>query len=203
MKRFQGTKGIILLAVLAVIIIAYYVYLSNYRQTRQDAVEEMEQAEIMTEVQEVLSRNLETNYPATPREVVKYFSDITQCFYNEEYTEEELYQLAMKIREIYDDELVQNQTEEDYLEELKKDIEEFKVNNRTIASYSPSSTIDVETFTEDGFDWARLYCIYSIKEDVLKNSNICFILRKDEEGHYKIYGWQLVQNSESDEQGEQ
>lgn len=199
MKKAKGTKGIVIIIILAVLIVFYYAYLSNRTDRKKQAEEEYASVEVMTPVQEVLSRNLETNYPATPREVVKYFSDITQCFYNEEYTEEELYDLAMKIRGIYDDELVQNQTEEEYLIELKEDINEFKELERTIASYTPSSTIDVETFTQDGYEWARLYCIYSIKQEVLINSNIQFLLRRDENDHYKIYGWQLAVDNDKEE----
>ena len=87
MKKFKGTKGVIILAILVVLVITYYHYLSNRQQP--DSKQE-EVLAVMTPVQEVLSRNLETNYPATPREVVRYFSEITQCFYNEPYTEEEL-----------------------------------------------------------------------------------------------------------------
>ena len=96
--------------------------------------------------------------------------------------------------ELYDEELIANQDEERYLSALKKDIEEFKEKKRTIVSYVPSSSVDVENFTKDGYDWARLYCIYGIKQDgLLYNSNIVFILKKDENSHYKIYGWKLVQ----------
>lgn len=193
MNRFKGVKGIVILVILAVLIISYYHYLSNRQQPDK---ENQEEVVVMTPVQEVLSRDLETNYPATPREVVRYFSEITQCFYNEEYAEEELQAMALKIREIYDDELVANQTEVDYLQKLNEDIALFKENNRTISSFALSSTVDVETFQEDGYEWAKLYCIYSIKEEVLTNSNIQFLLRKDEDGHYKIYGWQLVKKTE-------
>ena len=194
MKRFKGTKGIILLVAIVILIVGYYHYLSNRRTASRDNTE----YEVMTRVQEVLSRNLETYYPATPREVVRYFSDITQCFYNEEYSDDELYQMAIKIRGIYDDKLVQNQTEEEYLEQLKKDIADFKENNRTISSYSLPSTVDVETYQMDGDEWARLYCLYSIKEGVLVNSNMRFLLRRDAEGHYKIYGWELVKNADQE-----
>ena len=85
--------------------------------------------------QKALSRNLQSNYPPSPREVVKYFSEITQCFYNEEHTDEELKDLALKMREIYDDELVANQTEEEYLDLLKKDIDEYRLNGRSISGY--------------------------------------------------------------------
>lgn len=199
MKRFKGTKGMILLVILVCLVLGYYFYLSN-REEPED--EETVEAEIMTMSQEALSRDLETNYPPSPREVVKYFSEITECFYNEEHDEEELKALAIQMRGIYDDELVANQSEEEYLDLLQQDIAEYKENNRTISSYSPSSSIDVETFSQDGCEWARLYCVYEIKQDnLLYATNLCFVLRKDEDGHYKIYGWKKVDAQSDEENG--
>ena len=142
--------------------------------------------------------DFEESYPADIAEDYGIdLSDITSKYDQtaEEYTEEELHDLALKIREIYDDELVANQTEADYLQSLNDDIAEFKAANRTIANFTLSSTIDVETYQSDGYEWAKLYCIYSVKEQILVNSNIQFLLRKDENGHYKIYGWQMVKNA--------
>ena len=192
MKKATGARALVFCAVMVLLVVGYYYYLSNRNVPQPE--EAVPEEEVLTPTQEVLLRNLDTNYPPTPREVVKYFSEITQCFYNEENTEEEIEALGLKIRELYDDELVENQTEENYLASLKFDIEEFKKNNRTISSYAPSSSVDVDTFSEDGYDWARLYCIYGIKQgELLYNSNIVFVLRKDEQGHYKIYGWKLVE----------
>ncbi len=186
MKRFKGIKGMILLAVLVCLVLGYYFYLSN----RDVPETETTDAEIMTMTQRALARNLETNYPPSPREVVKYFSEITQCFYNEEHSEEELKALGLQMRGIYDDELIANQTEEEYLDLLQKDIDEYKANDRTISAYSPSSSVDVENFSQDGYEWARLYCVYDIEQDsLLYQTTLCFILRKDENDHYKIYGW--------------
>lgn len=186
MKRFKGIKGMILLVVLVCLVLGYYFYLSNRDVTETETTD----AEIMTMTQRALARNLETNYPPSPREVVKYFSEITQCFYNEEHSEEELKALGLQMRGIYDDELIANQTEEEYLDLLQKDIDEYKANDRTISAYSPSSSVDVENFSQDGYEWARLYCVYDIKQDsLLYQTTLCFILRKDENDHYKIYGW--------------
>ncbi len=194
MKRFKGMKGTIILIVLACLIIGYYFYLSNGSDSPAAKVtDEEDVVATMTMSQKALSRNLESNYPPSPREVVKYFSDITQCYYNEEHDEDEIKDLGLKMREIYDAELVANQTEEEYLDLLKRDIEEYRANNRTINNYSPSASVDVETFTQDGYEWARLYCLYDIKQDsIIYQTNLCFILRKDETGHYKIYGWKKI-----------
>lgn len=192
MKKFGSVKGVIILIIMIVLVGGYYYYLSNRNVPESEEI--VPQSEKLTMSQTALARNLETNYPPTPREVVKYFSEITQCFYNEEHTEEELDALGLKIRELYDEELIANQSQENYLASLRYDIEEYKQKSRTISSYAPSSSVDVETFSQNGFDWARLYCIYGIKQgELLYNSNTVFVLRKDSEGHYKIYGWKLVE----------
>lgn len=192
MKKDSGMKTMIVGMIMVLLIVGYYYYLSN-RDVPQPE-ETVPETEVLTPSQEVLLRNLETNYPPTPREVVKYFSEITQCFYNEENSDEMVEKLGLKIRELYDDDLKANQTEEDYLTSLKFDIEEYKKNKRTISSYAVSSSVDVDTFVENGYECARLYCIYGIKQgELLYNSNTVFILRKDEDGHYKIFGWKLVE----------
>lgn len=193
--RAKGSsiKLVIVGIVMVLLIVGYYYYLSNRNVPQPE--EGITQSEVLTPSQEVLMRNLDTNYPPTPREVVKYFSQITQCFYNEENTDEMVTMLGLKIRELYDEELKANQTEEDYLASLRFDINEFKKNNRTISSYAVSSSVDVETFVEEGYDCARLYCIFAVKQgEMLYNSNTVFILRKDESGHYKIFGWKLVED---------
>ena len=193
MKRFKGTKGAILLIVLAMLVVGYYFYLSN-RTVSTDEQEPVD-ARVLTMTQVALARSLDSNYPPTPREVVRYFSDMTMCLYNEEHTPEELKELGRKMREIYDAELVANQSEEEYLSLLSMDVDEYIANNRTISSYSVSSSIDVETFTMDGYDCARLYAVYDVKQDsLLYQTNLVFILRKDDAGHYKIYGWKKIED---------
>lgn len=193
MKQSNGIKIIIIGICMAALVVGYYYYLSNRNVPQPEEV--VPEDEVLTVTQRTLLRNLDTNYPPTPREVIKYFSEITQCFYNEENTEEEIEKLGLKIRELYDSELAANQTQEEYLTALKEDVEDFKQQGRKVASFTLSASVDVEPFSENGYEWARLYCIYGVEQGgLLYNSNIVFILRKDEQGHYKIYGWQLAED---------
>ncbi|MBO4337731.1 MAG: hypothetical protein J5842_06630 [Lachnospiraceae bacterium] len=195
LKNFQGVKGIIILLVIAALIVGYYYYLSSRGASRTE--EDIPDVELLTPTQQVLLRDLSTNSPPTPREVVKYFSEITQCFYNEDNTEEDVIALGKRAREIYDDQLVANQSEENYLEALKYDIQSYKDNNRIIVGYSPSSSVDVETFSQDGYEWARLYCQYNIRQaELLYTTDMVFVLRKDENGHYKIFGWKKMEKNQ-------
>lgn len=192
MKSSKVVKTVIIVVVLAAVILAYYYYL-GHRTKRQ----EVEEAAVATVVQSVLMRDLEHNYPPTPKEVVKYYAEITECFYNETYSDEELVQLANKIQMLYDAELVANKTQEQYLEDLRNDIAEMKGKQLVIASYEVSASTDVEEFTQDGYSCARLYCTFYLRQPG-NGSRVPslerFILRKDEDGHWKIFGWELVED---------
>ena len=174
---------------LALFVVGLFFYISNRSKIISEG-----RTQTMTAVQEILARNLETNYPPTPKEVLKFYSEITRCFYGEEYTEEELERLASFSRELFDDELVANQTDEQYLSALKMDIDSWKKDKKVISSYSVSSSTDVQEYSYGGYEWAQLYCTYSIR----MGTNIApiqehFIMRKDSKGHWKILGWELVQ----------
>ena len=192
MKHEKIVKTVIIVVVLAAVILAYYYYL-GHRTRRQ----EVEETAVATVVQSVLMRDLEHNYPPTPKEVVKYYAEITECFYNETYSDEELAQLANKIQMLYDAELVANKTQEQYLEDLRNDIVEMKGKQLVIASYEVSASTDVEEFTQDGYSCARLYCTFYLRKPG-NGSRVPslerFILRKDEDGHWKILGWELVED---------
>lgn len=188
MKRFKGMQGMLILIVLVCAVVGFYYYLANRAKTKEE-----EENTTITAVQDVLLRDLERSYPPTPKEVVRFYAEISRCFYSEEYTDEELEELAFKIQELYDDELVAAKTQESYLTDLKDDIEKFKSDGWVITGYTTSASTDVFTFSEDGYDWARLYCTFYLRKGRTKtNTQEVFVLRKDEEGHWKIYGWDLA-----------
>lgn len=186
MKK-NGVKIIIIGIVLAALVIGYFYYVMSKGEKS-----EKEENVASTLVQTVLLRDLDKSYPPSPKEVVKYFSEISRCFYNEKYTEDELLELAIKIEGIYDDELIANQTKEQYLKDLKADIAEMKTYDRAISSYEVSASTDVEYFYEGEDYCASLYCTYNIrqKSEILQ-SRVVFILRQDENKHWKILGWEL------------
>ena len=68
-------------------------YLSNRKVEQKDTT--------VTAVQNVILRNLETDYPPSPKEVVKYYSDISKCLYNETYTDEQFEQMESMMMSWY------------------------------------------------------------------------------------------------------
>ncbi len=196
MKKGNPIRVIIVFAIFVLACVGAFFYLSNREEKEPVETDH----KVMTVVQEVLSRNLDTNYPPTPKEVLKYYSEITRCFYSEKYTDEELDALAIKSRELFDQELFENQSTEQYLAALKRDIEDYKEANRVISSYSVSSSTDVNEYSYDGREWAQLYCIYSLREGTtIIPIQERFLMRKDENGHWKILGWELAEQNEEEE----
>ena len=188
MKR-SGIVSIIITCVILVAVIGGFAFFLSHksRTSGEEAVES-------TAVQKVLQKDLERNYPPTPKEVVKYYCDITQCFYNESHTEAEVEALAMQIRKLYDAELAENQTEEEYLQQVKLEVLSMASNGITITSYGLPSSTDVKYFSNEGYEWARLYCTLNMRQETkILNSVEQFLLRKDEDGRWKIYGWELAE----------
>lgn len=178
----------IVFMILIVGVVGYYAYLSG---KSRDAAKETK----ITEVQIVLSRDLQNNYPPTVKEVIKYYADIQKCLYGGAATEEEIEKLGLKARELYDEELLANNDEMVNLLQLKTEVEEFLSEENKITAVSVSSSNNVDTFTEDGYEFARIQCSYSILEKGKSNPTvIVYLLRRDEGRHWKIYGWDLAQN---------
>lgn len=192
MKKFKLSTSIIIIVVSVALIVGVFWFVLN-RNAKDDEPTDVQ----ISAVQNVLLRNMENDYPPTPKEVLKYYSDITQCFYAGGYTDEELEQLALRAWELYDEDLQANQNYAMYLEDLKAEIESYKEKDWTISSYSTSASTDVEEFERDGDEWAQLYAFYNVRQStqIVKVTEL-FLMRKDEAGHWKIYGWQLANPEE-------
>lgn len=189
MKKYL--KFIIIGVCMVALILGYYFYLSHRRSV--DDIEETTTK--VTQVQKLIGHNIATNYPPTPREVAKLYADITVAFYTEEYTDDELKALAMQLRELMDVELLDANPVGNYISSLKFEISSYKSQNIAFSSYSTSSATDVEYFKKDGRDCAKIHIYFTAKsagETGLIDE--LFIMRKDNKGHWKIYGWKKIKN---------
>lgn len=199
MDRKKIVKASIWMIIIVVLIGGYYYYLST-RNEKANSIKATEEkiTEEMTPVQELLAMSKYKEYPTTPVQVVKYYNEITSCFYNESYSEDELEKLALLSRTLLDPELVANQSDDDYLSSLKDQIEIFKTGNITIYSSQLTPSTDVEYFEHNGDTCAKLYCMYTLKSGTFyQSSREVYILRKDIEGHWRIFGFDMAVDSEN------
>lgn len=193
MKK-SGIKTVIIMLVIVGVLIGLYGFISARDSSEsQGAAMETEAQKELTAVQKLISEAPYKDYPATPVQVVKYYNEITACFYNESYSDEQLMSLARLSRSLFDEELKATQGDVDYLIALKADIQTFKKGNITIFQSTVSPSTDVEYFTHDGHECAKLYCTYTLKSgSVFQGTREVYILRKDAEDHWRILGFDIV-----------
>ena len=180
------TKITVLFIFLLVLVVGYYAYLSGTHRTEQ-------QEAVMSEVDTALSRDLDNDYPATPKEVIKYYNDLMKCFYNEECTAEELQDLGRKSLQLFDEELQENNDEDTYLIRLQGEVQNYKDNKRKITSVSLAPSTNVDYYSVDGYSFARFSCGYTMTENGKKTSTVMvYLLRRDDSRRWKIYGWETA-----------
>lgn len=192
MKK-KAMKVTAVVAVIAVVVGSYY-YFTVYKSTHAAAEVEL------TEVQKVITKNIEENYPPTPREVVKYYNRIQECFYNEDCTDEELYELGEQARLLFDEELLENNPRDEYFRALKEDIAEFAQKEKSIMSSDVCDSNDVHYQKVDGEECAYVTASYFIDEaKEYSRTNEMYVLRKDADGNWKILVFYLIEGDSSDE----
>lgn len=179
----KGPKSAAVIAVIFITVFALYYYLTNKVERLDPEVE-------TSAVEDVLLKNLETDYPPTVREVVKYYNEIMNCFYSENPTDEEIQKLADKAMELYDAELKNYQDEQLYVEDLKAEIASFSAADTVLSHVALSSSTAVDYYTYNGRDCAQIRCIYTMRQKTkLMTIKEVYVLRKDDDGRWKILGW--------------
>jgi Na+-transporting NADH:ubiquinone oxidoreductase subunit NqrC len=188
----KGTQKIIYAVIIMALIAASVIY-AFFRMTS-----EKEEDVPKTKVAKLISKNLEGNYPATPREVVKTYGELTKYLYNgseeEKMTDEQFEALFDQVRILYSAELLEKNPRETQLAELKKDVADYKKSSKTIMSYSVQESSQITYGELNGKESATVKMTFTTKASGEQPAKTYeeFLLQEDEEGHWKILGWQQV-----------
>lgn len=193
-KKKTTTIIVIMFAVVIAIVIGFWAILEQGRnKVEEDKLIHSKNEEVNT----LLNKDLNIDYPSTPREVLKMYSRLQSCVYNQDLSDKDLTAIVGQMRMLFDDELIVANSLEQQLEDLKKEIKEYQKAKRTISNY----VIDKESSTTEkkleGKEYATLEVSYLIQENRGYNKTYeQFILRKDEKDKWKILGWELVRSED-------
>jgi cell division protein FtsX len=97
--KTRTTATVAFMIVLAIAILLFYYYWSNRTESLASSGKKVSQE------QALINKDLTMYYPETPREVVKMFAGIMKALYCHP-SEDEIKPLALKVRELYDQELL-------------------------------------------------------------------------------------------------
>lgn len=169
-------------------ILGYYYYLSHRNENAS-----VESNTEVSEVSIILDKDLDKDYPATPRAVIKFYNRIITAYYGEEYTNVQFEKLADQARMLLDEELLEYNPRDEYISSLAKEVTDYKNRGRYIVSSDVSDTNNVHYAVKKGRDVAYVTSYYFTKEaSTYERVYQEYVLRKDSAGRWKILTFRLV-----------
>lgn len=177
------TRFIIFFGTLALIIV--YIVSVNREEKRT----KNEQA--VKYVETIVSGDIELDYPGSPREVIMLFNKLISCYYESDLDDDVIKELMLRERQLFDQELLEHNTFKEQLKNLKAEIKEFKDSGRTIIGMQVQKSSGVETWKQADKEYASLIASYTLKDKDVTKTYERFIFRKDDEGKWRILGWQI------------
>ena len=184
MKGKGFAKLIGVMCLLVVVVLGVYLAL-NLRENNGKNKENVQN----TEAQNILSKNLDHNYPATVREVVRLYSRISQCYHNETISDEEFKGLVEQQRKLFDDELLENNPLETFTDNLAMEIDVAKAAEKVMSNYRVQKQSEVITWESGEGTFASIIACYTMAGKERTKTYQEFLLREDEKGRWKIVGW--------------
>lgn len=189
----KSIRIIILVLVLSAMAVGYFFYLSSKNNEDSYNDEDVE----VSEVFKVISKDLVNDYPATPRDVIRFYISIQQCIYNEEYTDDEFVKMITQARLLMDEELLSSNPFQQYFEDVSKDVSDKKESATTFTSFILAKNSEVKYTVFQEMNYANVACIYYFKnKDGTSTSSQEYILRKDAQGYWKILASNLATQDE-------
>ena len=146
--------GIVILTIALIAVICGSFYVVNDKSKRANQKEK-----VLTEVQRITTKDLDKNYPQTPREVVK----------------------------LLDDELAANNPKDTYKQSVTADAQSYKDQGVTLAQTGVCDSNDVKYVTDNGSKIAYVKASYFMKEGSSYSKTYQeYVLRQDKEGCWRI-----------------
>lgn len=157
----------------------------------------------LTEVEKLVVRDLEENYPKTPREVIKFYNRIISCFYGTELTEEELGKLVDQMCQIMDEDLLLMNPRGEYYDSVVEDIALYKASKKKVVSTDVCDSNEVKYYDDvkEGSVTDKLAYVdasYFLNTDgKFAYSYQQFVLRQDADGKWKIITFYEIEGDAS------
>ena len=159
-----------------------------------------------TRIQKIITRDMENNYPATPREVIKLYNKIIDIYYGEEYTDEEFDSLLDQAQALMDEELVANNPKADYKQAVEAEKANYKERSFKIRQSSVCDSNEVEYKTDDKTGDKLAYVMasdFTEEKKEFDKTYQMYVLRKDKDGKWKILTYYKIDGKTSGDEDDE
>lgn len=189
MKAMNKIKIPLIVIALCAMIVGYYVYLQNKNKDNTEQI-----VDDSNPTYTILHRDLDRNYPSTPKSVVTFYCDILKVAYKEDLNKDDYGVMVTQLRTLFDEELQAYNDYDSYYLSLQAEIDQYKTKNCYVADYSVEDGYGIEYKTlKDG----KKYAYVEAKLYVRTGKNVQtvgeeFTLRKDDAGNWRLLTWKTV-----------
>ena len=185
-KKKSSPVGTIIFCVLmaAVLIGLYFMLTRKNEDTKNEIPAETSEAE------NLIKKDLDIDYPATPREVLKLYARITKCIYSDNITDDQIEKLVKQVRKLYAADLLQNNAEDEQIAFLKGDISEYRKENKIIYSYAIDSANNISFIQTKAGKTALIKMYFTLRAGAsMDRAFEEFSMLEEDGGKWKIAGW--------------
>ena len=189
----KSSLGATIVGILFGVVFIVGIYLTVTRGRQQNAIEA--DAEV-SEANTLISRDLEKDYPATVREVMKYYCRITKCLYSDGVSEVQLTELTDKLRELYSDDLLAANDRTEMIGLIKTEIKNYEKAGSKIQSYNVAESGEIKYYRNETPQRAIINIYFTIKQEKDNSFDRAyeeFVLVQDAKDRWKIMGWRMAE----------
>lgn len=181
----------IMCIVMASIIVSFYYQLSHRLSSSEEKVKTDNELTIC------LTQDFVSNYPSSPKDVVRWYNRIITLFYSEKLKNSEVETLCDQVRALLDKELLAENPRDVYISSVKQDIQLYKARNSKIIEHDEGTNDDVVFATSlDGDNMAYVESYYFTQESNQYVSTYqTYCLRRDGSGKFKILAFNLTEEN--------
>ena len=190
-KKTSVGGTIVCIALAAAVIVG--IYMSMTRNRQKNAIEA--NADV-TEATTLISRDLEKDYPATVREVMKYYCRLSKCIYSDGVSESELIKLTDKLRALYTDDLLEKNDRTEMIGLIKTEIKNYEKAGSKIQSYNVAESGEIKYYRNETPQRAIINIYFTIKQEKDNSFDRAyeeFVLVQDAKDRWKIMGWRMAE----------
>ncbi|RKM54519.1 hypothetical protein D6853_13430 [Butyrivibrio sp. X503] len=186
-------KSVVMIFFAALIVLGMYILLTRNKEKEP----KYDESYTLSSVDELTTTDLEKSYPANPKKVVELYAKTMQVLYKETYSADQQLKMINVLAGLMDDELLANQG--NFTQSMRNEVEERKKEDYSISNYVVL-TKDIDEATVGDRKMCHVDLMYSLRKGTSGTSILKYryVMRQDDEGRWKIMGWDLAPNEEDD-----
>ena len=192
----KAKYAIIAIALVCIICTGFY-FVSKGQQTDEKQ---------LTDIEKVILKDLEKDYPKTARSVMTLYNRILKGYYGGEATDAQIEKLADQMLCLLDEDLLLVNSRDEYLASVKADVKKYKAEKTVLLSTDVADSNDIKYIndkkegTTEVDELAYVKASYFTRTDGSFNTtNQEFVLRKDDEGRWKIISFYEIEGDSSND----